>query len=199
MEKVEYKDMIRKGLYGGSYKPLTEDSITKIHQTAMRIIEEIGFQVHSEKAQQIFEEAGATVHNGTCVVMEGPLFSTKAESLLYRNWGASVIGMTALPEAKLAREAEICYAIIGCVTDYDSWWQHAEPITVDIILKTMRHNVDTARSIIKLAVSRIPEKHDCPCATALATAIVTAPEMIPPEQKKKLSLLIGKYLTGEKS
>ena len=126
--------------------------------------------------------------------MEGPAFSTRAESRLYRSWGADLIGMTALPEAKLAREAEICYAIIGCVTDYDSWWEHAEPITIDVILNTMRHNVDTARSIIKLAVSRIAGERDCPCATALATAIVTAPEIIPPEQKEKLGLIIGKYV-----
>jgi len=142
------------------------------------------------------KEVGATVHpKGTFVVMEGPAFSTRAESRLYRSWGADLIGMTALPEAKLAREAEICYAIIGCVTDYDSWWERVEPVTVDVILSTMRHNVDTAKNIIKLAVSRIPEKRDCPCPATLETAIVTAPEMIPPEQKKKLSLMIGKYLT----
>ncbi|MFC2021733.1 S-methyl-5'-thioadenosine phosphorylase [Chloroflexota bacterium] len=142
------------------------------------------------------KEVGATVHpKGTYVVMEGPAFSTRAESRLYRSWGADIIGMTALPEAKLAREAEICYAIIGCVTDYDSWWHSAEPITIDVILNTMRHNIDTAKKIIKLAVSRIPEKSQCSCATALEMAIVTAPEMIPPEQKKKLGLLIGKYLT----
>ncbi len=133
--------------------------------------------------------------NGTYVVMEGSAFSTRAESRLYRSWGADIIGMTALPEAKLAREAEICYAIIGCVTDYDSWWHSAEPITIDVILDTMRQNVDTARNIIKLAVSRISEKRDCPCATALETAIVTDPKLIPDEQKKKLDLLIGKYLT----
>ena len=127
--------------------------------------------------------------------MEGPAFSTRAESKLYRSWGADIIGMTALPEAKLAREAEICYAIIGCVTDYDSWWEPGQPVTVDIILSILRKNIDTARKIIKLAVSRIPETRHCDCATALETAIVTDPEMIPPEQKQKLGLLIGKYLT----
>jgi 5'-methylthioadenosine phosphorylase len=141
------------------------------------------------------KEVGATVHPaGTLVVMEGPAFSTRAESRLYRSWGADLIGMTALPEAKLAREAEICYAVIGCVTDYDSWWESAEAITVDVILETMRHNIDTAKNIIKLAVSRIPEKRDCSCQSALATAFVTAPEAIPPEIKKKLSLIIGKYI-----
>jgi len=141
------------------------------------------------------KEVGATVHpTGTFVVMEGPAFSTRAESRLYRSWGVDLIGMTALPEAKLAREAEICYGVIGCVTDYDSWWQHAEAITIDVILNTMSQNVDTARSIIKLAVSRIGEKRDCPCPTAMATAIVTPPDMISPELKEKLGLIIGKYL-----
>ncbi len=141
-------------------------------------------------------EAGASVHSGgTLVVMEGPAFSTRAESKLYRSWGADLIGMTALPEAKLAREAEICYAIIGCATDYDSWWKPGEPVTIDVILNILHKNIDTARKIIKLAVSRIPDKRDCGCATALETAIVTAPNLVPPEQKKKLDLLIGKYFS----
>ncbi|MBI2850760.1 MAG: S-methyl-5'-thioadenosine phosphorylase [Chloroflexi bacterium] len=151
-----------------------------------------------ELSEVLYDSAtavGATVHpKGTFVVMEGPAFSTRAESKLYRSWGADLIGMTALPEAKLAREAEICYAIIGCVTDYDSWWEPGKPVTVDMILHTMHHNVDMAKSIIKLAVSRISEERDCPCATALETAIVTAADRIPPEQKKKLELLIGKYV-----
>ena len=151
--------------------------------------------VLSEILVESGREAGANIHaRGTLVVMEGPAFSTRAESRLYRSWEADIIGMTALPEAKLAREAEICYAIIGCVTDYDSWWKHAEPITVDVILDTMRHNVDTAKSIIKLAVGRIPEMRDCPCPTALETAIVTDAKAIPAEQKEKLDILIGKYL-----
>ncbi len=141
------------------------------------------------------KEVGATAHpKGTYVAMEGPAFSTRAESRLYRSWGADIIGMTALPEAKLAREAEICYAVIGCVTDYDSWWHSAEPITIDVILNTMHHNVDTAKSIIKLAVGRILDERDCPCATALEIAIVTDPKAIPTEQKKKLDLIIGKYI-----
>ena len=141
------------------------------------------------------KEAGATVHpRGTYVVMEGPAFSTRAESRLYKSWGADIIGMTALPEAKLAREAEICYAIIGCITDYDSWMERREPVTVDIILETLRKNVDMSKKIIKLAVRRISEKRECECATALAAAIVTNPEKISAEQKQKLGLLIGKYI-----
>jgi 5'-methylthioadenosine phosphorylase len=154
-------------------------------------------------SQVLFElawEVGATVHQGgTYVVMEGPAFSTRAESRLYRSWGADIIGMTALPEAKLAREAEICYAIIGCITDYDSWWHGAEPITIDIIIDTMRRNIDTAKRIIKLAVTKIPDRCNCECSSALKTAIVTAPLAIPISQKEKLDLLINKYLTRRDS
>jgi 5'-methylthioadenosine phosphorylase len=143
-------------------------------------------------------ETGASVHpKGTYVVMEGPAFSTKAESRLYRSWGADIIGMTALPEAKLAREAEICYATIAGVTDYDSWQEQSEPFTVDVILNILRQNIDTIKKIIKLAVARIPEKHDCECATALKAAFVTAPRFMSPEQKQKLNLLISKYLKGD--
>ena len=149
----------------------------------------------SQVLYQAGKEAGATVHmGGTYVCMEGPAFSTRAESKLYRSWGADIIGMTALPEAKLAREAEICYAVIGCVTDYDSWLERSEPVTIEAILGTMGKNIDTTRQIIKLATSRIPGKRECECATALATAIVTPPDMIPAEQKQKLELLIGKYI-----
>jgi len=145
---------------------------------------------------QAAREAGASVHpRGTYVAMEGPAFSTRAESRLYRSWEADIIGMTALPEAKLAREAEICLAIIGCVTDYDSWHERNEPVSVDVIINTQCQNVDTARKIIKLAVSRIPEKRDCECAHALRGAIVTSPELISAELKKKLDLLIGKYIS----
>jgi len=150
----------------------------------------------SQLVYQSAKDAGATVHKGgTCVVMEGPAFSTRAESFLHRSWGVDVIGMTALPEAKLAREAEICYAIIACVTDYDSWREGDKAVTADIIMETQHRNVDTAKKTIKIAVNRVPEKRDCDCPTALKTAIVTASEQIPDEQKGKLDLIIGKYLT----
>jgi 5'-methylthioadenosine phosphorylase len=148
-------------------------------------------QILYESAQ----EAGAKVHpKGTMVVMEGPAFSTRAESQLYKAWGADIIGMTALPEAKLAREAEICYAIIGCVTDYDSWWEPGKPVTVDVILEIMRKNIDTSKKIIKLAVSRVSSKRDCACPKAVDNAIITAPETITVETRKKLNLIIGKYV-----
>ncbi len=141
------------------------------------------------------KDAGATVHKGgTYVVMEGPAFSTKAESMLYRSWGADVIGMTALPEAKLAREAEICYAVIACVTDYDCWRRGHDAVTAEMIINRLRQNIDTAKKIIRLAVGRVPKKRDCDCATALSTALVTAPDVMPEAQKQKLDLLIGKYL-----
>lgn len=151
--------------------------------------------VLSQTLHQATREAGATVQSGgTCVVMEGPAFSTTAESFLYRSWGADAIGMTLLPEAKLAREAEICYASIACITDYDCWHEIHAAVTVEMILDVLRKNVVTAKKIIKLAVGRIPERRECDCASALKTAVVTSPELIPPEQKKKLDLLIGKYI-----
>jgi len=148
-------------------------------------------QILHEKAM----EAGATVHNrGTYVVMEGPLFSTRAESLLYRSWGASIIGMTASPEAKLAREAEICYATLACVTDYDCWHEGHDSVTIDMVIDNLSRNTEMARNIMKKAVTVIPEKRDCHCSTALKDSIITAPEFIPPQKKKELSLLIGKYI-----
>lgn len=141
------------------------------------------------------QEAGATVHPlGTMVVMEGPAFSTRAESRLYKSWGSDIIGMTALPEAKLAREAEICYAIIGCVTDYDSWHDQHEAVTVDVVMSILRQNIDMAKRIVRLAITRMPEDRQCECRSALKTAIVTAPEAMPPAERRKLDLLIGKYI-----
>ena len=141
------------------------------------------------------KDAGASVHmGGTFIAMEGPAFSTRAESRLYKSWGADIIGMTVLPEAKLAREAEICYASIALVTDYDCWMERSEPVTVDVILACMQANVEMAKNIIKLAVGRIPATQKCECGVALGTAIVTARERITPEQRKKLALIIGRYL-----
>jgi len=141
------------------------------------------------------EDAGANVHKGgTFIAMEGPAFSTKAESLMYKAWGADIIGMTVLPEAKLAREAEMCYASIALVTDYDCWMEREKPVTVDVILACMASNIEMAKKIIRLAVGRIPAKRTCECGTALATTIVTARDKIPAETKEKLKLIIGKYL-----
>jgi 5'-methylthioadenosine phosphorylase len=144
------------------------------------------------------KETKARVHfKGTYVAMEGPAFSTRAESKLYRSWGADIIGMTALPEAKLAREAEICYAAIAGVTDYDSWREGDHPFDIDTILKALRQNVEAIKPIIKLAVARIPEERSCDCARALKDAIATNRQNISAATKKKLDLLISKYLKGE--
>ena len=140
-------------------------------------------------------DAGATVHDsGTMVVMEGPAFSTRAESRLHRSWGADIIGMTALPEAKLAREAEICYGVIGCVTDYDSWHERREAVTVKIVLDILAANMQLARNIVRLAIGRLAGERHCECASALQTAIVTAPDRIPADVKQKLRPIIGKYI-----
>lgn len=149
-------------------------------------------------SQILFEaatKAGAKAHKGgTYLAMEGPQFSTKAESELYRSWGADVIGMTALPEAKLAREAEICYATVAFVTDYDCWHQSYESVTTEMILTNLQKGVATAKEILKLTIPSIPQKRDCACATALKDAIVTSPKYIPEKIKENLDLLIGKYL-----
>jgi 5'-methylthioadenosine phosphorylase len=143
------------------------------------------------------KESGAAVHKGgTFITMEGPAFSTRAESRLYKAWGADVLGMTVLPEAKLAREAEICYASIACITDYDSWRETHEAVTVAAILTTMRNNIDFAKKTIKLAAERVPLKRTCGCVNALDGAIITDIAAIPAAQKKKLDLLIGKYVKG---
>lgn len=140
-------------------------------------------------------EEGAKVHpEGTYIIMEGPLFSTKAESNLYRSWGASIIGMTALPEAKLAREAEICYAAVGCVTDYDVWHETEDEVTVDIAISNLKLTSDISKRIIKKSIERIPHERDCQCASALRNAILTDPALIPPKTKEDLALLIRKYI-----
>lgn len=139
--------------------------------------------------------AAPKVHQGgTYVVMEGPQFSTKAESALYRSWGASVIGMTALPEAKLAREAELCYAILACATDYDCWHDSCETVSVEMIVANLSKNVENAKKIIKRVITRIPSKRECDCASALKNAIITDPSLIPAARKKELGLLINKYV-----
>jgi len=143
-------------------------------------------------------KVGARVHKGgTYLVVEGPQFSTKAESQLYRSWGADVIGMTGLPEAKLAREAEICYATLAIVTDYDCWHPSYESVTTEMILTNLRKGIDTVKGILKLLLPAIPQKRDCACASALKYAIATEAKYVPEQKKKELELLIGKYLGRE--
>jgi len=131
---------------------------------------------------------------GTYVCMEGPQFSTKAESNLYRSWGADVIGMTNLQEAKLAREAEICYATVAMVTDYDCWREGHDSVTIEEIVRVLHQNAANACQVVKAAVAAMPPERNCACATAAKYAVLTAKEAIPAATKEKLSLLFGKYL-----
>ena len=142
------------------------------------------------------EAVGARVHRGgTYVNMEGPQFSTLAESRLYRQWGMDVIGMTNLQEAKLAREAEICYATLALVTDYDCWHPDHDSVTVDLIIANLTQNALTAQKTIADAVGRLGPVRTCACKDALATAIITRPEHVPAAVKQELQPIIGRYVS----
>ena len=132
---------------------------------------------------------------GTYLCMEGPQFSTKAESNVYRSWGMDVIGMTNLQEAKLAREAELCYVTIAMVTDYDCWHPHHDSVTVDQIVAVLVKNAENAARVVKATVSAMPATRGCKCGAALAHAILTERDKIPAATKEKLRLILGKYLT----
>ena len=137
------------------------------------------------------------VHQGGAVItIEGPRFSTKAESLIYRSWGCDVIGMTAATEAKLCREAEICYATLSLATDYDVWHETEEPVTVELVLQNLSYNIANAKAVIKKALAELGPGHvpGCDCGSALKNTIVTAPAAIPPATRKRLGLLVDKYL-----
>ncbi len=143
------------------------------------------------------ESVGVPFHRGgVYVCMQGPQFSTRAESFLHRGWQARVIGMTNATEAKLAREAELCYATVAMVTDYDCWHENEEEVSVEAVLEVLHKNVGTAQRIIQEAVPRIPAQRTCPCREAARYAIMTAPEQIPPETRRAVDLLYGKYLGG---
>lgn len=142
-------------------------------------------------------EQGATIHDGgTYICIEGPQFSTLAESQTYRSWGASVIGMTVIPEAKLAREAEMCYAVMAMVTDYDTWHPHHDSVTVAMVVQTLQQNTALAKRVVRDAVKRIGANPiaDHACFHALDNAILTNPTAIPAVEKERLGLLLGKYL-----
>ena len=133
-------------------------------------------------------------NGGTYVCMEGPQFSTRAESNLYRSWGADVIGMTNLQEAKLAREAEICYATLAMVTDYDCWREGHDDVTVEQVVAVLHQNADNGTKVVRAAIAAMPAERKCGCVDALKYAILTDKKMIPESAKERLSLLLGKYL-----
>lgn len=140
------------------------------------------------------EGAGVVTHRGgTLVVIEGPAFSTRAESRLYQAWGAAVIGMTALPEAKLAREAELCYASICYVTDYDVWHDQEEDVGVELVIENMRRNIEHARDSVSRVIASLPAGGGCRCGDALAGAVITPPELAPAATRERLALLLDRY------
>jgi 5'-methylthioadenosine phosphorylase len=152
----------------------------------------------ADLSQQLVESirlTGAAVHQGgTFLAIEGPRFSTKAESQVFRQWGMSIIGMNTAPEAFLAREAEMCYAAMAHVTDYDVWHVIDAPVTVDIIIERLAQNVEISRQAIRNLAGSYNEKRSCSCGSALKNTMITHPDMVPPETRQKLSLLVGKYL-----
>ncbi len=147
-------------------------------------------------AAEAARRVGVTAHRGGAYLcMEGPQFSTLAESRLYRSWNMDVIGMTNLQEARLAREAEICFATLALVTDYDCWHPEHDRVTVEMVVETLQANAVTARKTIADLVSRLPVERGCECADALAAAIITRPEAIPPETRAELAPIIGRYVS----
>jgi 5'-methylthioadenosine phosphorylase len=165
-----------------------------------------GVVVHVAFADPVCAEVARVAHaacgkagvngklGGTYLCMEGPQFSTKAESHVYRSWGMDVIGMTNLQEAKLAREAEICYATVAMVTDYDCWHEGHDSVTVEQIVAVLTKNAENACTVVRHAVARMPKTHGCNCGSALASAIMTQRDLIPAETKKNLSAILGKYI-----
>jgi 5'-methylthioadenosine phosphorylase len=136
---------------------------------------------------------------GTYLCMEGPQFSTRAESTVYRSWGADVIGMTNLQEAKLAREAEICYVTVAMVTDYDCWHPHHDSVTVDQVVAVLVKNAENAAKVVRESIAAMPQSRSCKCGSALAHAVLTERDKIPPATAEKLKLILGKYLERAKT
>ena len=162
----------------------------------------LGHPVCSSLARHLYDTAAAlgvrAHHGGTYLCMEGPGFSTKAESHVYRSWGCDVIGMTAATEAKLCREAEICYATLCLATDYDVWHESEEAVCVELIFQNMAHNIENAKAVVKKAVAGLGGEDGpgtCECRRALAGALVTDPRHVPQATREKLRLLVGKYLS----
>lgn len=148
----------------------------------------------SGQLESAVREAGGVVHRGgSFITIEGPRFSTKAESNTYRSWGMSIVGMTASPEAFLAREAEICYATMAHVTDYDVWHVSEAPVTVEMVIQTLTKNTKLAQESVHVLAKSLRQERDCECGQALASAMITHKDVIPPETMQKLEPLIGKY------
>jgi len=149
----------------------------------------------SGQLESAVREAGGETHRGgSFITIEGPRFSTRAESNTYRSWGMSIIGMTASPEVFLAREAEICYAVMAHVTDYDVWHVSAEPVTLEMVIQTLNKNTALAQEAVRLLVKNLKHERNCECGHALSSALITRKDVIPPATLQKLDLLINKYM-----
>lgn len=149
----------------------------------------------SDQLESAVNVAGGVVHrNGTFITIDGPRFSTKAESQTYRSWGMSIIGMTASPEAFLAREAEICYATMAHVTDYDVWHVSEAPVTVEMVIQTLHKNTTLAQEAVRVLAGNLKQERRCECGHALAAALITRRDVVPPQTRQKLDLLVNKYL-----
>ena len=165
-----------------------------------------GIVAHISVAQPFCPEFSETVHEalleidsqvhfgGAFITIEGPRFSTRVESNVFRSWGMSIIGMTTSPEAFLAREAEMCYAVMAHVTDFDVWHISEEPVTVEMVIEILHRNTERAQEAVRIVVNNLPIDRSCGCENALADAIITRPDAIPTETRQKLDLLVGKYL-----
>ena len=150
----------------------------------------------SQAVHECAQELGLTVHSGgTMIVMEGPAFSTRAESFMYRSWGADIIGMTALPEAKLAREAEMCYATMAWITDYDCWHQDAVPVSVEMVVENLKKNVTASKELLRGVIPGLDRQRDCACETALKDAIITPPASVAEDFRRKMAPIVGRYLS----
>lgn len=149
----------------------------------------------SDQLESAVRQAGGVAHRGgSFITIEGPRFSTKAESKTYRSWGMSIIGMTASPEAFLAREAEICYATMAHVTDYDVWHVSEAPVTVEMVIQTLNKNTAVAQEAVRILAGNLKHERDCDCEHALASALITRKDVVPAKTRQKLDLLINKYL-----
>ena len=183
LQFVDRTNQARKGTF-------FDDGITAHIAFAHPVCEDLAKLVHAAA-----ESSGVTAHlGGTYLNMEGPQFSTLAESNLYRTWGLDIIGMTNMLEARLAREAEICYVTLAAVTDYDCWHETAEAVSVDVIIDNLRKNVANSKNILKETLSRIGEERTCACKDAMKYAIITDPKAISKKTREKLDIIIGKYV-----
>lgn len=149
----------------------------------------------SRRVYQAVQSTGGKVHQGgSFIIIEGPRFSTKAESHTYRSWGMSIIGMTTAPEVFLAREAEICYAMMAHVTDYDVWHTSEQPVTVEMVIEILHRNTELAQEAVRFLVRELPSERSCSCSTALASALITQRDKIPAETRQRLAIFVDKYL-----